>query len=156
MALSACPQPVRGDFSARAARRGVTAPTAGPATPELEHVTARGGGEGGIVTNVSEGLQPALGRALPKPQTLGSLGQGQFSRPRSAALGCSQGWVFGGGGFVPAAGPDGVGVPCSLPAGPLWRGLCPAVPLSPGKALPPPDGRLRMSPGIHRPRLRQE
>ncbi|TRZ17374.1 hypothetical protein HGM15179_009733 [Zosterops borbonicus] len=34
--------------------------------------------------------------------------------------------------------------------------MCPAVPLSPGKALPPPDGRLRMSPGIHRPRLRQE
>ncbi|RMC01944.1 hypothetical protein DUI87_21106 [Hirundo rustica rustica] len=34
--------------------------------------------------------------------------------------------------------------------------MCPAVPLSRGKALPPPDGRLRMSPGIHRPRLRQE
>lgn len=54
------------------------------------------------------------------------------------------------------AGPDRVGVPPSLPAGPLRRGLRPAVPLSPGKALPPPDGRLRMSPGIRRPRLREE
>lgn len=32
----------------------MTAPTAGPATPTLERVTARGGGEGGTVTNVSE------------------------------------------------------------------------------------------------------
>lgn len=42
---------------------------------------------------------------------------------------------------------------CSLLARPLWHRLCPAVPVSRGYPLPSPDGRVRLSSGIHQLRL---
>lgn len=87
-ALSARPQPAPRDFSASAARSGVTAPTAGPATPRPERAAARAAGEGGTVTNVSRcdkrewGSSRVGERVPPNPR---ALGRGwAFSPPRSA------------------------------------------------------------------------
>lgn len=45
---------------------------------------------------------------------------------------------------------------CSLLARSLRRRLCPAVPVSHRYPLPPPDGRVRLSSGIHRLWLREK